>query len=76
MKDHEQQEALVKESSSDWTIVRPAAFTGGPVTSRYKHGEAAKMVSSASKFRVPTSRISWSSGCAIDATRLSVVLTN
>ena len=36
--DHEAQEALVRNSGLDWTIVRPGAFTDGPVTGAYKHG--------------------------------------
>lgn len=36
--DHERQEALVKNSGLDWTIVRPSAFTDGPYTGRYRHG--------------------------------------
>lgn len=36
--DHEQQEAHVRESSLDWTIVRPAAFTDGGRTGAYRHG--------------------------------------
>ncbi len=36
--DHEQQEKYVKASKLDWTIVRPAAFTDGPVTGKFKHG--------------------------------------
>ncbi|HEY0670483.1 MAG TPA: NAD(P)-binding oxidoreductase [Sphingobacteriaceae bacterium] len=35
--DHEQQEAFVRRSSLDWTIIRPAAFTDGPLTGVYKH---------------------------------------
>lgn len=35
--DHERQEALVKASRLDWTIVRPSAFTDGPRTGRYRH---------------------------------------
>lgn len=42
MADHENQEALVRESGLDWTIVRPAAFTDGPVTGEYKHGYSLK----------------------------------
>lgn len=38
MADHERQEALVRESGLDWTIVRPASFTDGPVTGDYKYG--------------------------------------
>ena len=36
--DHVQQEAYVKESDLDWTIVRPGAFTDGPHTGQYRHG--------------------------------------
>ena len=36
--DHQAQEALVKQSDLDWTIVRPGAFTDGPATGAYKHG--------------------------------------
>lgn len=37
-KDHENQEQLVKDSPLDWTIIRPAAFTDGPLTGKYKFG--------------------------------------
>jgi putative NADH-flavin reductase len=37
-RDHELQENYVKQSSLDWTIVRPAAFTDGPRAENYKHG--------------------------------------
>ena len=36
--DHEAQEAVIKRSDLDWTIVRPGAFTDGPATGAYKHG--------------------------------------
>ena len=36
--DHIDQENHVTQSSLDWTIVRPAAFTDGPHTGQYKHG--------------------------------------
>lgn len=36
--DHHVQEDHVRASGLDWTIVRPAAFTDGPKTGRYKHG--------------------------------------
>ena len=36
--DHVAQEAIVKRSTLDWVIVRPAAFTDGPATGAYKHG--------------------------------------
>jgi putative NADH-flavin reductase len=35
--DHQRQEALVKSSGLDWTIIRPSAFTDGPRTGRYRH---------------------------------------
>ncbi len=40
MADHEAQEAFTKQSDRDWIIVRPGAFTNGPVTGDYKHGFA------------------------------------
>lgn len=36
--DHERQEAVVKESSLDWTIVRPPHLKDGPRTGEYRHG--------------------------------------
>jgi len=39
-KDHEKQEALVKASSLDWTIVRPSGLTDTPMTGNYDVGEA------------------------------------
>jgi putative NADH-flavin reductase len=36
--DHQTQELIVQNSDLEWTIVRPAAFTDGPRTGRYKHG--------------------------------------
>ena len=36
--DHQAQEAIVRESGLDWTLVRPGAFTDGPATGAYKHG--------------------------------------
>jgi len=36
--DHEAQEALVKRSSLDWTIVRPPHLNDGPRTGKYRHG--------------------------------------
>jgi uncharacterized protein YbjT (DUF2867 family) len=39
-KDHQEQEALVRASGLDWTIVRPAAFTDGPIGGAYVHGFA------------------------------------
>ncbi|GAB3264524.1 NAD(P)H-binding protein [Larkinella harenae] len=41
MKDHELQEQFVRQSNLDWTIVRPAAFTDGVATGRYRHGFSA-----------------------------------
>lgn len=38
-KDHEKQEVLVKESSLDWTIVRPSGLTDTPQTESYDAGE-------------------------------------
>lgn len=38
MRDHELQEQYIRQSSLDWTIVRPAAFTDGPLTGQYRHG--------------------------------------
>lgn len=35
--DHERQEALVRNSNLDWTIVRPGAFIDGPRTGKYRH---------------------------------------
>jgi len=36
--DHERQEAAVRQSSLDWTIVRPPYLTDGPHTGIYRHG--------------------------------------
>lgn len=36
--DHEDQEIMVRESGLDWTIVRPAAFTNGALTGKYREG--------------------------------------
>ncbi len=38
-KDHEKQEALVKESDLEWTIIRPSGLTDTPVTGTYDVGE-------------------------------------
>jgi putative NADH-flavin reductase len=35
--DHEMQEKYIFESNLDWTIVRPSAFTNGPLTREYKY---------------------------------------
>jgi putative NADH-flavin reductase len=40
--DHERQEAVVRASSLDWTIVRPPYLTDGPRTGTYRHGFPAK----------------------------------
>ncbi len=37
-KDHQVQEDYVRQSRLDWTIVRPGAFTDGPLTGVYRHG--------------------------------------
>ena len=36
--DHQQQEDYVKQSSLNWTIVRPGAFIEGTRTGNYRHG--------------------------------------
>ncbi|MBD2754160.1 NAD(P)-dependent oxidoreductase [Spirosoma validum] len=36
--DHEIQEKYIQQSSLDWIIVRPAAFTDGERTGTYRHG--------------------------------------
>lgn len=36
--DHERQEEIVRASTLDWTILRPAAFTDGPATGAYQRG--------------------------------------
>jgi putative NADH-flavin reductase len=36
--DHQVQEEYVKKSRLDWTIVRPGAFTDGPLTGTYRYG--------------------------------------
>ena len=36
--DHERQEAVVKESTLDWIIVRPPHLKDGPRTGTYRHG--------------------------------------
>jgi putative NADH-flavin reductase len=38
--DHERQEAIVKQSSLDWTIVRPPHLTDGPHTGAYRISRA------------------------------------
>lgn len=39
MKDHAEKEALIKQSTLDWVIVRPPRLTNGPYTGRYRSGE-------------------------------------
>ena len=36
--DHERQEAVIRQSSLDWTIVRPPHLKDGPRTEAYRHG--------------------------------------
>ena len=36
--DHERQEAVVRQSSLDWIIVRPPHLKDGPLTGDYQHG--------------------------------------
>lgn len=38
MADHENQEAAIKESNLDWTIIRPGNLTDGLPTGAYKYG--------------------------------------
>jgi len=49
MADHEQQEAYVRESGLDWTIVRPAAFTDDVNARDYHHGSLDNVVDLALK---------------------------
>lgn len=44
MQDKEKQEALVKASGLDWTIVRPGGLTDGPATGKAKSGLDPKIV--------------------------------
>jgi len=37
--DHEKQEAYVKDSNLDWTIIRPSGLTDSPLTGTYDVGE-------------------------------------
>lgn len=39
--DHQDQETEILNSQTEWTIVRPAAFTDGPLTKTYQHGFSA-----------------------------------
>jgi putative NADH-flavin reductase len=36
--DHQLQEKHIFKSDLDWTIIRPAAFTNGPLTKKYRYG--------------------------------------
>ncbi|WP_404786620.1 NAD(P)-dependent oxidoreductase [Altericista sp. CCNU0014] len=38
--DHEEKERIIKQSTLEWVIVRPAGLTDGPRTSHYRHGES------------------------------------
>lgn len=38
--DHEEKESIIKNSSLDWVIVRPAGLTNGKHTGQYRHGES------------------------------------
>ena len=49
MADHEQQEAYVRESGLDWTIVRPAAFTDDVRAREYHHGSLDNVIDLALK---------------------------
>lgn len=44
MQDKEKQEAIVKASGLDWTIVRPGGLTDGPATGQFKSGLDPKIV--------------------------------
>ncbi|MEQ9075283.1 MAG: SDR family oxidoreductase [Sandaracinaceae bacterium] len=39
VQEHERQEAILRESDLDWTVVRPPNLTDGPRTGDYAHGE-------------------------------------
>ncbi len=41
--DHNLQESYIQESGLDYTIIRPSAFTNGPVTNTYQIGNAQKL---------------------------------
>jgi putative NADH-flavin reductase len=45
--DKERQEALIRASMLDWTIVRPSRLTDGPKTGRYRTGSALRYHTSA-----------------------------
>lgn len=48
--DHEKQEQLVRQSSTDWVLIRPGSFTKGPRTGNYRHGFAS--VDSTLRFKI------------------------
>jgi len=50
MRDKEAMEELIRQSTAEWTIVRPAILTGGGLTGRYRTGTALRLS--------PASRIS------------------
>ena len=36
--DHERQEAMVRQTALDWTLIRPGALSEGPQSGDYRHG--------------------------------------
>jgi putative NADH-flavin reductase len=38
--DHAEKEKIIKQSSLDWVIIRPAGLTNAPHTGNYRHGES------------------------------------
>lgn len=42
MNDHAREEAIIRQSTLDWVIVRPPRLTDGPYTGRYRSGEDIK----------------------------------
>jgi putative NADH-flavin reductase len=43
MQDKERMEALIRASSTDWTIIRPARIINGPQTGDYRSGTALRL---------------------------------
>lgn len=39
LREHERQEAILRQTALDWTVVRPPNLTDGPRTGAYAHGE-------------------------------------
>lgn len=39
VREHEAQEAILRETDLDWTVVRPPSLTDGPATGDYAHGD-------------------------------------